>query len=254
MAYNPDEDGEYVTGQPGFIQQWDMAAEQKMLYLQAAGRLEPSLARRLYQGFRRDVQYFNGQPLIVNPGGNLFAYQFTEAWLDTFSYLDSDGVDWFNNTRLAALANRNFCLEHANEFPTYHEASWGLSAGDSPWGYDVFGSAPCLAQPRHNGTVSVYSALACLPFLPEVVIDMVKYLYEEHPKIWGPYGFFDAYNLAVNPPWYSKTIYGIDKGCSMLMIENYQNKLIWETFTNSPYIQNSLAVLGFKNRGGNINE
>jgi hypothetical protein len=106
MAYNPDRGGDYVSGEPGFISQWDMAAEQKMMYLQAAGHIEPDLARRLYQGFRRDKGMFEGQEIIVNPGGNLFAYQFSEAWLDTAAYLDPDGIDWFENTRLATLANR----------------------------------------------------------------------------------------------------------------------------------------------------
>ncbi|MBL8056402.1 MAG: hypothetical protein JNK29_06860 [Anaerolineales bacterium] len=250
MAYNPDRGGDYVTGEPGFIAQWDMAAEQKMMYLQAAGQLEPALARRLYQGFARDMREYAGQPVIVNPGGNLFAYQFSEAWLDTARYLDPDGIDWFNNTRLATLANRDFCLEHSARHRTYHARSWGLSAGDSPWGYDVSGSAPCLETPKHNGTVSIYGALSALPFTPEPVTDMALYLYEQHPPTWGPYGFYDAYNLDVSPPWYSQALYGIDKGCSLIMIENYLSGLIWKTYTDSPAIQHALAVLGFTQRGG----
>lgn len=250
MAYNPDRGGDYVTGEPGFIHQWDMAAEQKMMYLQAAPRLDPSVARKLYQGFSRDIGLFDGQEIIVNPGGTLFAYQFSEAWLDTARYLDPDGVDWFNNTRLAALANRDFCIQHSREFKTYHEKSWGASAGDSPWGYDVSGATPCLYKPEPNGTVSIYSALSCLPFLPELTLEMMAYLHREHPQAWGKYGFFDAYNTSVNPPWYSQNLIGIDKGCSMIMIENYLTGLVWNTYTNSPYIQNALKVLNFTKRAG----
>ncbi|GAB4577545.1 MAG: glucoamylase family protein [Anaerolineales bacterium] len=248
MAYNPDREGDYVSGDPGFIYCWHMAAEQKMMYLQAAGHLEPSIARKLYQGFSRDIGIFEGQQIIVNPGGNLFAYQFSEAWLDTARYLDPDGVDWFNNTRLATLANRSFCLEHAHQFATYHPKSWGASAGDSPWGYDVSGATPCLHSPKPNGTVSIYGAISSLPFTPELVLEMMHHLYHEHPQTWGPYGFYDAYNLSVSPPWYSQSLYGIDKGCSMLMVENYLSRLIWQTYTESPYIQNALAILGFKPR------
>ena len=79
---------------------------------------------------------------------------------------------------------------------------------------------------------------------------MMQYLYNEHPQSWGKYGFFDAYNLSVNPPWYSSAIYGIDKGCSMLMIENYLSGLVWKTYTNSPVIQKALLVLGFSRRAG----
>jgi hypothetical protein len=245
MAYNPDKGGDYVNGEPGFISQWDMAAEQKMMYLQAAGQLEPDLARRLYQGFRRDVGQFNGHSIIINPGGNLFAYQFSEAWLDTSRYLDPNGLNWFENTRLAALANRQFCLAHADQYKTYGVNSWGLSAGDSPWGYEVAGSSPCLSTPYHTGTVSIYGAISCLPFLPHETMEMMEYLYHHHPQTWGPYGFFDAYNLAVEPAWYSQALYGIDKGCSMVMLENYLSGLIWEVYTSSDYVQNALCVLNF---------
>ena len=93
MAYNPDRGGDYVEDEPGFISYWSMAAEQKMMYLQAAPYLEPDLARRLYAGFSRDTGVFDGREIIINPGGNLFAYQFSEAWLDVAHYLDPQGVD-----------------------------------------------------------------------------------------------------------------------------------------------------------------
>lgn len=249
MAYNPDPDGDYVQGEPGFIGLWDMAAEQKMMYLQAAPRLEPELARRLYQSFRRDVGYLDGWPIIFNPQGTLFAYQFSEAWLDTARYLDPDGVDWFENTRRAALAHRAFCIANADRFRTYSENRWALSAGDSPHGYDVFGAPPCLGEPYHDGTVSVYAAVACLPFLPDETLALVDHLYHEHPQTWHPkYGFTDALNLDVAPPWYSRTVYAIDKGLSLLMIENYLTGLVWHVYTDSPYIRHALEILGFTER------
>jgi hypothetical protein len=248
MAYNPDQGGDYVQGAPGFISQWDMAAEQKMMYLQAAPFLSPDLARRLYHGFRRDRGTFDGQDIIINPGGTLFAYQFSEAWLDCAAYRDPDGVDWFRNTQLATLANRQFCIDHAADFRTYHARSWGISAGDSPWGYDVSGAPPALETPRPNGTVSLYGALAALPFVPEHTRDMIAYLHAEQPQTWGAYGFFDSYNLAVEPGWSSTALYGIDKGCSMILIENNRSGLIWKTYTESEFIQRALGILGFQRR------
>ncbi|HRE27288.1 MAG TPA: glucoamylase family protein [Anaerolineales bacterium] len=248
MAYNPDRGGDYVTGDPGFISRWDMAAEQKMMYLQAAPRLESDLARRLYAGFERDTALFEGRPIIFNPGGNLFAYQFSEAWLDTRRYLDPDGVDWFENTRLATLANRAYCIAQAGSFATYGPESWGISCGDSPWGYDVSGAPPTREAPKPNGTVSIYGALSSLPFAPEPVLAMAAHLVRDHPQTWGPYGFYDAYNLAVSPAWYSRDLYGIDKGCSLLMIENYLSGLIWETYTESRPIHKALEVLRFTRR------
>lgn len=250
MAYNPDPGGDYVEGAPGFIGWWDLAAEQKMMYLQAATRLPPSVAQALYRDFARDIGIHDGHKIIINPGGTLFAYQYSEAWLDTARHLDPDGVDWFANTRWAALANRSFCIEHAHEHPAYHSRSWGLSASDNPWGYDVFGSTPCLHGPHHNGTVCISAAIACLPFLPQETMEMMDYLYQHHPQTWGPYGFFDAYNLSVDPPWYSTSIYAINKGCSVIMIENYLSGLVWNTYTNSAPIQKALRTLGFVERTG----
>lgn len=79
-------------------------------------------------------------------------------------------------------------------------------------------------------------------------MEMLEYLYREHPQTWGKYGFFDSYNLDVDPPWYSSALYGIDKGCSMLMVENHLTRLIWDTYTGSPDIQKALSVLGFTKR------
>lgn len=245
MAYNPDRGGDYVRGAPGFISQWDMAAEQKMMYLQAAPRLPGDLARRLYRGFRRDIGDYEGRAVIINPGGNLFAYQFSEAWLDTARFLDPDGVDWFENARRAALANRAFCMANAARFKTYHAASWGLSAGDSPRGYRVFGSRPCLGEPQHDGTVCISAAVACLPFIPVETQEMMAYLYHHQPRTWGRYGFYDAYNLDLSPPWYGQAVYAINKGCSMIMIENHCRRLVWEVYADSPYIREALRVLGF---------
>jgi hypothetical protein len=248
MAYNPDRRGDYVSGDPGFLGWWDMAAEQKMLYLQAAGQLQPALARRLYQGFARDTVEHAGQKIIVNPDGNLFAYLYSKGWLDVRDYVDGDGLDWFNNTRLAVLANRDFCIQQSEHYRTYHANSWGLSAGDSPKGYYVSGAAPSLRPPTHNGTVCIYAGVAALPFAPNEAATLALYLYHEHPRTWGRYGFFDAYNLDVTPGWYSRAVYGIDKGISMIMIENHLTGLVWEVYTQSPGIQAALGVLGFRRR------
>ena len=248
MAYNPDRDGDYVDGDPGFIHQWDMAAEQKMMYLQAAPFLSSETARALYAGFTRHTGEFEGKSIIINPGGNLFCYQLSEAWLDVRSLLDPDGVDWFENSRLATLANRAFCMQNAHRYRTYHAHSWGLNAGDSPKGYRVFGSAPALQEPEHDGTVSISGALASLPFAPEEVLAMAEYLYHHHPQTWGKYGFYDAYNLDVLPPWYSQALYGFNKGLSMIMLENYLTGLVWDVYMNSPFIQKALGILGFTSR------
>jgi len=248
MSYNPDRGGSYVTDKPGFISQWNNASEQRMMYLQAAKSLGSVQTRKLYAGFSRDIGEYQGKQFIINPLGSLYAYLCTEAWLDSRRYLDPDGVDWFENLRLAALANRQFCLEHAEKYCTYHANSWGISSGDSPRGYAVFSGEPCFGKPYHDGTVSIWSAIACLPILPAETSALIEYLYTSHHQTYGNYGFFSAYNLDVQPPWYSHSVYGIEKGCSMIMLENYLTGLIWNVYTDDWYIKNALSILGFKQK------
>ena len=143
-----------------------------------------------------------------------------------------------------------FSLASACEMPgpLWSSGSSGISAGDSPWGYDVSGAPPSLVPPQPNGTVSIYGAVSALPFTPEHSLSMMDYLIREHPQTWGQYGFFDSYNLDAGEPWYSSAVYGIDKGCSLLMVENYLTGLIWDVYTGSPAIQQAMRALGFQER------
>lgn len=245
MAYNPDRNGDYVHGEPGFIGQWDMAAEQKMMYFLAAPFLDEATARALYAGFRRDVGTYQGHSVIVNPGGNLFAYHFSEAWFDAARYHDPDGINWADNAREAALANQAFCFDQRHAYPSYAQL-WGLSASTGPRGYQVSGALPALQTPHHNGTISVYSVLSSLPYTAAQSIALMEHLYYAHPQSYGTYGFVDAINLDWPTPWFSPYTLGIDKGCSMLMIENVLTHSIWQLYTNHPLIQRALTILRFK--------
>lgn len=68
--------------------------------------------------------------------------------------------------------------------------------------------------------------------------------YNNFPKLWGKYGFKDAYNLEGVKPWFSKEYIGIDKGIELVMLENYLNGTIWEYFMQNKYVQNGLKILG----------
>jgi len=254
MAYNPDPKGSYVNeNQPGFIHHWDMAAEQKMMYFLAANALPEETARKLYAGFRRPKLSYQGHEVIVNPSGNLFAYHFTEAWFDSERYLDPQGIDWFNNAREAALANRQFCLDHKKDYPSYAKL-WGLSASDGPKGYIVCGALPAEHKPYHNGTISIYSVLSSFPYTPQESEAMMYELYYNHPQTWGKYGFIDALNLETSTPWFSRKILAIDKGCSMIMIENHMNRFIWDLYSACPRIQKAMSVLGFTERSVHVRD
>ena len=73
----------------------------------------------------------------------------------------------------------------------------------------------------------------------------VENYYNNFHKLWGKYGFKDAYNLENIQPWISKECIGIDKGISMIMIENYLSGVIWEYFMKNKYVKKGLEILGF---------
>jgi len=62
-------------------------------------------------------------------------------------------------------------------------------------------------------------------------------------KIWGDYGFTDAFSESKN--WYAHSYLAIDEGPIVVMIENYRSGLLWNLFMSCPEIQGGLKKLGF---------
>ena len=97
---------------------------------------------------------------------------------------------------------------------------------------------------KNDGTISPCGVLGSLVFTPDICIKAVENYYNNYPKLWCKYGFKDAYNLDMNKPWYAKECIGIDKGISMIMIENYYTGLIWKYFMKNEYVKKGLKILG----------
>ncbi len=110
-----------------------------------------------------------------------------------------------------------------------------------------YGAEPALLDlsKTNDGTVSPSGPAGSIVFTPELSIKALENFYNNYPKLSGKYGFKDAYNLE-SGEWYSKEVIGIDKGISMLMIENYLTGLIWEFFMKNKYVQKGLDILGIR--------
>ena len=61
-------------------------------------------------------------------------------------------------------------------------------------------------------------------------------------RLWGEYGFKDAFNLTEN--WFAPSYLAIDQGPIIVMIENYRTGLIWKLFMSHPDVQKGLRRLG----------
>ncbi len=62
-------------------------------------------------------------------------------------------------------------------------------------------------------------------------------------RLWGPYGFYDAFNVTAG--WTANSYLAIDQGPIIIMIENHRTGLLWNLFMSAPEVQTGLTALGF---------
>lgn len=251
---------------------WNGFAEQLILYVLGAGSPTFPTGSAPYNVMKFDMigrrePYVsdidaarNVEPFYYTHGGELFTHQYSHAFLDFRDIVDPDGLDWFENARRAHQAQVSFALDYQNRYRTVHQSSFGVSASDGPNGYFAYGTPPYghTGRLRFDGTVAPYAALASIVHLEQESID-AAYYFKTHPQLWSGYGFRAAFNLGTHTgytdpridgqePYFSPDVIGIDKGITLLMIENYRSSLIWDIFMAIPYIQEGLDTLGFEGK------
>jgi hypothetical protein len=238
---------------------WNGYAEQLMLFILAAGSPEYSVHKGAYQ-----LMKFNST-LVASTNdygafyptwtGSIFTHQYSHAWFDFAKYNDQDGYNWFTNSVNAVDAAIAYAKTQTAQHEGINENSWGMSAsdgpGDTPTSGDVYrgnyGSGPAQGSNSFivDGTVPAYGAIGSIVFRPEQAIAAAEN-YRTFSSFWSVYGFKGAYNLSkFSTPWFAKDIIGIDKGISILMIENYISGMIWDIYMEVPYIQDAITELGF---------
>lgn len=230
----------------GFWEKWDMYAEQLMLYVLGVSSPTFPINKNMYYDIKKEKTDYEGiKDIIYTYGGTLFTYQLSHAWIDFRNTKDRNETNWFENSIKATLANREYCIKNSNKFKTFGKDSWGLTACIGPKGYSGgYGAKPCLSnlEKENDGTIPPCGAAGSIVFTPELSIKALENYYNHFPKLWGKYGFIDSYNLE-DGEWYSKEIIGIDKGISMVMIENYLTQTIWKYFMKNEYVQKGLELL-----------
>ena len=83
-----------------------------------------------------------------------------------------------------------------------------------------------------------------MPYTPTESMNALKFFYYKlGDKLWGQYGFVDAFSL--KSPWFADSYLAIDQGPIIVMIENYRTGLLWNLFTSAPEIKNGMRNLGF---------
>jgi hypothetical protein len=172
-------------------------------------------------------------------GGPLFWAHYSYLGLDPRNLKDKY-ADYWQQNKNQALINWTWCLRNPNNFIGYSKDCWGLTASYSPGGY----AAHYPGEKNDLGVISPTAAISSIPYTPEQSMAAIRYFYSElGDKIWGPFGFYDAFCESKN--WYPKWYLAIDQGPEVVMIENFRTGLLWKLFMSSPEIISGLQKLGF---------
>ncbi len=231
LGWNPED---------GFQEwRWDHYAESAIMYFLAIGSPTHPIPAQAWHEISRPIGSYAGYVCIASPP--LFTHQYSQMWVDLRGMHD-DYADYYENSRQATLANRQFCIDEMVNFPTYGPNVWGLTACQAPDGYHAYGAKP--GRSLHDGTIAPTGAIGSIVFTPRESIDFIKHCYQKYPQLWGHYGFTDAFNFGRN--WQAMEVLAIDQGTILLMIENFLTGSVWRDFMRNESIRRGLELCGFR--------
>jgi len=214
-------------------------------YLLAASapryRVDPIIYHR---GFAAGRDFVNGQsyygirlPLGPAFGGPLYFAHYSFAGIDPRGLKDRYADFWEQNLHHVRI-NHAHCTLNPHDHKGYSASCWGLTSSDDVNGYAQH------APDTDSGTISPTAALSSMPYTPRESIQAMRHFLNQHgEKIWGRYGFVDAF--CEDESWYADTFLAVDQGPIIIMIENYRTGLLWKLFMSIPEIQAGLRALDF---------
>lgn len=256
--------------------------EAMFLYLLALGSPTHPVDAEAWGAFTEtnEWQAFHGREHVnFSP---LFGHQYTACWIDLRGiqdpYMRAKGIDYFENSRRATLAQRDYAIANPGGWRGYGKDVWGLTACDGPGPYEakVDGVLRRFSSYRargasgqrldDDGTIAPTAAGGSIAFTPDESITALRTMRDRFgDQLYGPYGFRDAFNPTFTfaeavtrhgriskDGWFDKDYLGIDQGPILLMAENHRTGFVWDLMRSSPYLQEGLRRAGF--RGGWLDE
>jgi hypothetical protein len=269
LAWKPEQSTHYQIEAPGggyfSNYHWDYYTDEAILInLLAIGSPADPVSKDAFYGWVRqwgecEDEEGHTRRLIQSWNGSFFTYVFAHLWVD-FATLGEDDhpstpVDWWDNSVEAALCNWQYTVDHQDDtacdedddYTTYEEKSWGLTAADGPDGdYHAYGALPAAVPPDHDGTIAPYGAGMATMLLPEKAIPALKHYFNDTDLWRYRFGYVDAYNLdppGCSGPWYNHAAFGIDQGPMLISIENYRSGLIWDTVGQNSHVRYALCSI-----------
>jgi hypothetical protein len=224
------------------IQGWNEAL---IIHVLAAASPTHPVSAEVYQkGWSRNSNMINGRefygyklPLGPDRGGPLFFSHYSFLGLDPRQLKDQYADYWQQNVN-HTLINQAYCESNPQGYVGYSANSWGLTASDNQSGYSAH------APDNDRGVITPTAAISSLPYTPDKSMAAIRHFYYQMgDKLWGPYGFYDAFNMTEG--WYASSTLAIDQGPIIIMIENHRSGLLWNLFMSAPEVKTGLDKLGF---------
>lgn len=221
--------------------------EALIVYVLAAASPTHSIPKNVYdEGWARNGSYpmKNGKyfygiqlPLGYDYGGPLFFAHYSFLGLDPRNLSDQYADYWTQNIAHSRI-NYEYCKLNPKNYIGYSEECWGLTASDIPSGYSA--SSPT----NDRGVISPTAALSSFPYTPEQSMAALRFFYYVlGDRIWGDYGFNDAFSISVQ--WFADSYIAIDQGPVICMIENYRTGFLWDLFMTNSDVISGLDKLSF---------
>ena len=252
----------------GFLPyRWQGYDEALLLYVLGLGSPNHPLPAESYTAWASSYQWKAVDGYEYLYGGPLFIHQYSHCWLDLRGIQDAfmrdKGIDYFENSRRAALVQRAYAIRNPLAFVGYGANFWGLTASDGPGfttrrigGIDrSFFNYVARGAPYgpDDGTIAPWAVAASLPFAPEIVLPTIRHLQDAYPHASGKYCFLCSVNPTFRSasenrlPWTSDYHFGINLGPVVMMVENFRSGLLWRLIRTCPYITTGLRRAGFSN-------
>jgi hypothetical protein len=191
-------------------------------------------------GNMKNGRSFYGITLPLGPdyGGPLFFAHYSFLGINPNNLTDAYANYWTQDTAHSKI-NFLYCVTNPHNYYGYDSSCWGLTASDENGGYSAH------SPTNDDGVISPTAAISSIPYTPAESMNALRFFYYKlGDKIWGQYGFVDAFNLT--NIWFANSYLAIDQGPEIIMIENYRSGLLWNLFMSCPEIKTGMTSLGFQ--------